>query len=176
MKDITFKNLTDEQINAIKVLLGDACEMEEQKEEVPSFPEMDDDYYFLYSNADIGETQYTGTTSDENRELIGNCFKTKEEAKFEAERLEVLYEMKKFAEPEDYEWDGINYHDFLYYDVLCDTLLIGSSRCSKYTGIYFKTRDDAKDCIKAVGADRIIKYYFRIKEEEKNNFIEKTKG
>ena len=30
MKDITFKNLTDEQINAIKILLGDACEMEEQ--------------------------------------------------------------------------------------------------------------------------------------------------
>ena len=84
--------------------------------------------------------------------------------------------MKQFAEPEDFAWDGINYHDYLYYDILCDTILIGSSRCSRYTGIYFKTRDDIKDCIEAVGEDRIKKYYFGIKEEEVNNFIEKTKN
>ena len=168
MKDITFKNLTNEQINAIKVLLGDACEIEEQKEEeVPFFPAVGDGYYFLYSNGDIGDTAYAGTTNDITREFMGNCFKTKEEAKFEAERLKVIHEMKKFAEPEDFEWDGINYHDYIYYDILCDTILIGSSRCSRYTGIFFKTRDDVKDCIKAVGEDRIKKYYFGIKEEDK---------
>ena len=31
MKNVTFKNLTEEQINAIKVLLGDACNIEEQR-------------------------------------------------------------------------------------------------------------------------------------------------
>jgi len=171
MKDITFKNLTDEQINAIKVLLGGACEIEEQKEEekeeIP-FPKKGDKFYFLLSDGEIDYEYYNPTSYiHADRISTGNCFKTEEEAKFEVERLKVIHEMKKFAEPEDFGWDGINYHDYLYYDILCDTILIGRSRCSKYTGIFFKTRDDIKDCIKAVGEDRIKKYYFGIKKEDK---------
>lgn len=169
MKDITFKNLTDEQINAIKVLLGDACEIEEQKEEeeIP-FPKKGDKFYFLLSDGGIDYEYYSPTSRiHADRISMENCFRTEEEAKFEVERCKVIHEMKKFAEPEDFGWDGINYHDYLYYDILCDTILIGSSRCSKYTGIFFKTRDDIKDCIKAVGEDRIKKYYFGIKEEDK---------
>ena len=178
MKDITFKNLTDEQINAIKVLLGDACEIEEQKEEeVPFFPAVGDDYYFLYSNGDIGDTQYTGTTSDMTREYMGNCFKTKEEAKFEVERLKVIHEMKEFAEPEDYAWDNSNVHyTFVYNTSSKDSLEIQGYYTFKISGIYFKSSSDAGDCIEAVGEDRIKKYYFGIKEEEVNNFIEKTRN
>ena len=166
MKDITFKNLTDEQINAIKVLLGDACEIEEQKEKKKdSFPKNGDKFYFLLSDGEVDYEHYSLTSCiHADRISVGNCFRTKEEVEFEVERRKVLHEMKQFAEPEDFEWDGNNYHDYIYYDVLRDTILIGNARCSKYTGIFFKTRDDAKDCIKAVGEDRIKKYYFGIKE------------
>lgn len=176
MKDITFKNLTDEQINAIKVLLGDACEIEEQKEEEVPFLAVGDDYYFLYSNGDIGDTQYTGTTSDITREFMGNCFKTKEEAKFEVERLKVIHEMKKFAESEDYVWDGENSHHYIYYNFCCDAIRTGYTYSYKKSTIFFKSTDDIRDCIEAVGEDRIIKYYLGVKEEEVNNFIEKTRN
>jgi len=173
MKDITFKNLTDEQINAIKVLLGDACEIEE---EVPFFPMVGDDYYFLYSNGDIGDTQYTGTTSDMTREFMGNCFKTKEEAEFEVERLKVIHEMKKFAEPEDYEWDGENSHHYIYYNFCCDGIRTGHTYSYKKNAIFFKSTEDINACVEAVGEDRIIKYYLGVKEKERNNFIEKTRN
>jgi hypothetical protein len=177
MKDITFKNLTDEQINAIKVLLGDACEIEEQKEEeVPFFPAVGDDYYFLYSNGDIGDTQYTGTTSDITREFMGNCFKTKEEAKFEVERLKVIHEIKKFAEPEDYAWDGENTHYHIYYNFCCNAIRTGYTYSYKKDTVFFKSKEDINACIEAVGEDRIIKYYLGVKEEEVNNFIKKTRN
>lgn len=180
MKDITFKNLTEEQINAIKVLLGDACEIEEQKEEekeeIP-FPKKGDKFYFLLSDGEIDYEYYNPTSRiHADRISTGNCFKTEEEAKFEVERRKVIHEMKKFAEPEDYVWDGENSHHYIYYNFCCDAIRTGHTYSYKKNVIFFKSTDDIRDCIEAVGEDRIIKYYLGVKEEEVNNFIEKTRN
>lgn len=170
MKDVTFKNLTDEQINAIKVLLGDACEIEEQAEEekdLPSFPLAGDNYYFSYSDGEIGDKLYSPTShNDIDRVSMGNCFRTEEEAKFEIERLKVLQEMKRFEEPKDYKWNGINNHHYIY-GVLnnTNTIKVGYIWTCKSNDIYFKSEKDVKACVEAVGEDRIKKYYLRIEEE-----------
>lgn len=168
MKDVTFKNLTDEQVNAIKVLLGDACDIEEQTEEekeFPSFPLAGDNYYFSYSDGEIGDKLYSpASPNDIDRVSMGNCFKTKEEAKFEIERLKVLQEMKKFAEPKDSEWDGNDSHYYIYYYSLGEDVEIGWATACKSNDIYFKSEEDTKACLDAVGEDRIKKYYLRIGE------------
>lgn len=171
MKDITFKNLTDEQINAIKVLLGDACEIEEQieeKEEIP-FPKKADKFYFLLSDGGIDYAYYSPTSPiHADRISIGNCFRTEEEAEFEVERRKVIHEMKKFAELKNYKWDSFNDHHYIYYHFsdLYDNnaVLIGNANTCKSDEIYFKSEEDAKACIEAVGEDRIKKYYFETKE------------
>ena len=165
MKDITFKNLTDEQINAIKVLLGDACEIEEQKEEDTSFPKNGEKFYYSLSDGEIDYECYSPTSAIHmDRISMGNCFRTKEEAEFEVERLKVIHEMKKFVEPEDYAWDGENYHYYIYYNICSNDIHYGNTYSYKKDTISFKSLDDAKACVEAVGEDRIKKYYFRIRE------------
>ena len=164
MKDITFKNLTDEQINAIKVLLDDACEIEEEKD--TSFPKNGDEFYFILSDGEIDSKYYSPTSSiDMDCISMGNCFKTEEEAEFEVERLKVIHEIKKFTEPEDYAWDNKNCHyTFVYNTSSKNCLEIQGYYTFKTGSIYFKSSSDINACIEAVGEDRIKKYYFGIKE------------
>ena len=166
-RDVTF-NLTEEQINAIKVLIGKDCNTEEQKEEeVPSFPQEGDTYYYLYSDGAVGYDKYHAVFDTEiNRLSLGNYFKTKEEAEFEVERLKVLHEMKQFAEPKDYKWDSFNEHHYIYCRFLNNNnfVEIGNLNSCKSDEIYFESEEDAKACIKAVGEDRIKKYYLGIED------------
>lgn len=168
MKDITFKNLADEQINAIKVLLGDACETEGQvEEEETPFPVTGDVFYSIFSDGEVDSCVFYDSSFDTDRISMGNCFRTEEEAEFEVERLKVIHSMKRFTEPKNYAWDGINYHYYFYYDHHQGEIKIGSSRYYKYGGIYFEAEVNAQNCMNAVGEDRIKKYYFGIKEEDK---------
>lgn len=162
-RDVTFKNLTEEQINAIKVLLGDACDIEQQEEEQKeeeetSFPKYGSKYYFIDGD-EVCESFWYDDMIDRGRLSLGNCFKTREEAEFKVERLKVLHEMKKFAEPKDYAWDEHNFHYYIYYRFSCDDIGIDFVISSKSNDIYFKSREDAEACIEAVGKDKIKKYY-----------------
>ena len=166
MKNVTFKNLTEEQINAIKVLLGDACDIEEKMEEdeASAFPSEGDEFFYILSDGGIADDLYAIGPTDRGRQSIGNIFKTQEEAEFEAERLRVIHEMKKFAFLENDAWNIDISHYYFYYDVAGNFIDIGSSYAIKRQDVYFKSRGDAKACLDEVGEDRIKKYYFRIED------------
>lgn len=167
-RSITFNNLTEEQINAIKVLIGDDCNIEEQKEkEEAEFPKYGSEYYYI--DYEVCKSAWCDDAIDKNRLSVGNIFKTREEAEFEVERLKVIHEMKQFAEPKDYEWDSFNEHYYIYYRFMNymntnDVVEIGHVNSCKSDEIYFKSEKDAKACIEAVGEDRIKKYYLRIED------------
>ena len=168
MKDITFKNLTDEQINAIKVLLGDACEIEEQEgEENFPFPSYGGEYYFIDSTNEVCHSIWSDDEIEIERLSLGNCFETREKAEFMSERLKVLHDMKRFTEPKNYAWDGQNNHYYFYYDYLQGDIKIGNTCYYKYNSIYFESKVNAQNCMSATGEDRIKKYYFGIKEGDK---------
>lgn len=172
MKNITFKNLTEEQINAIKVLLGDACDIEEKvEEEILSFPQSGDRYCLICADGNIGYDSYDpDSDTDKARLSLGNIFNTYEDAEFEVERLKVLHEIKQFAEPEDYEWNGDNEHYYMYWSFLAtDTVRIGRCSTCKSNHIYFKSFEDAEACIKTVGEDRIKTYYLKVKEPDRED-------
>lgn len=96
---------------------------------------------------------------------IGNMFLTEEDAEFAIERLEVIAELKKYAkEFSDEEWlnQSIVKH-FIIFDYEDHTINIGYVCSTKVSDIYFETEEKAQEATKAVGEDRVKKYYLGVK-------------
>ena len=98
---------------------------------------------------------------DERYFAVGGIFRVEADAEFALERLKVLAEMQEWAGNWNDQYticvdpcDGTNLYVF-------DRLLWTSGE------MRFATKEDAENCIKAVGADRIKKYYFMIPEGER---------
>lgn len=139
----------------------------EIEEDIPKPPHPrwkpgDDDIYYVVLGIGFF-TQHIWSKSDFDYERydIGNVFKSFKEAEFAIERLKVLAEMR--------EWEGHNYDGtYIYYHKPSDEIMIDwdgdSTNC--YGDIRFKCVDDAENCVKAVGKERIKKYYFRIPDNE----------
>lgn len=164
------KNNVEGLLNALANFSGKPFRLEEIEEaedvqEEKKWPQDEDTYYFIGSDGKIIEGAfYADALFCKDILPIGNCFKTKEEAEFEVERLKVLAEMKKFAEPEGREWDGNTNHWCIYYECVVDSIKFLCKFECKYDGIYFESGEKAQECVKTVGEDRIKKYYLGIKE------------
>lgn len=88
---------------------------------------------------------------------IGNCCRTEEEAEFALERLKVIQELREFA-CEKLNDDNIRWYLYLTRGCVCISWLK-----SLQGDLCFQTEQDAEAAIKAVGEERIKKYYFGIK-------------
>ena len=138
----------------------------EQQEPEEKWPQDHNEYYFMFSDGDIGYEYFHAYSpaNDDRRLTFGNCFRTKEEAEFEAERLKVLAEMKKFAEPKDRKWDGINEHWGIWVNMTNKTIYYARVSHHKTNCIYFESREKAEKCVETIGEDQIMKFYARIGE------------
>lgn len=151
-----------EQIKEMKLATAEA---ESPKPPHPRWkPEQGVYYYCIEANSLSPVSFYyydaDRTTVHKTNIEIGNVFRTKAEAEFAAERLKVIAEMR--------EWAG-NSHDgaYIYYHRPSDEIMIDWNGDSTYCfgDIRFKCVDDAENCVKAVGKERLKKYYFMIPEE-----------
>ena len=143
----------------------DKLEPVEATKAVDEFPQYTDKYFFIYCDGDVCESVFSGNDIAESRLSIGNMFRTKEEAEFASEKLKVIAELKKYAEPKEREWDGENQHWCISYDIFCKEFVIIHAAELKCRDIYFKSGIDAKKAIEAVGEDRLKKYYFEVEDE-----------
>ena len=175
MKEREYKfTLTEE--NKIKVeqflkLLDidtDIVEAENVKESEENEQWKDGDvYYYIDSDGQVVHNYFFLQSLPATRRLVmGNCFKTREEAEFELERLNIISEIKKFAESEDKEWDGINRHWYPYYDITDSSIKYTYKLSYKSYGIYFASEEEAQKCVNTIGEDRIKKFYLGIKGDE----------
>ena len=130
--------------------------------EEEEFPQSGDTYWY-YDEYGVSYDIFQEYNEDIKRLRIGNCFKTKEEAEFELERLEVIAEMKKFAEPENSIWDGNVAHCYICWNSH-RSIMINVNYEYKSDLIYFLSSEIAQKCIDSVGEDRIKKYYLRVEE------------
>lgn len=126
-------------------------------------PKLNDGEKYYYNEHDGSTFGYfwNDTDWDFGRFAIGNVFLTEKAAKFAAERLKVLAEMREWSgKPNDPYQLVIDYNisEFIVNRIDFPYLTNGEMR--------FATKDDAENCIKAVGADRIKKYYFMIPEDK----------
>ena len=166
---LTISEETKDKIEQFLKLLNvdaDIVEAENVKEpEEKEWPQDVDDYYYIHSDGSISRSVfYLNDSFCKNTLSIGNCFRTREEAEFEAERLKVIAEMKKFAEPEDKKWDGHNKHWCFLYDCNSVFIQVICKITFKHDGIYFESEEKARECVEAVGEDRIMKYYVGVEE------------
>lgn len=127
----------------------------------PAFPER---YYSIFHNGLPVLENWSGYSNDEREYEIGNIFRTRTEAEFEAERLKVLAEMREWAG----SWDDIYVLTYIGSKDIVSFSNVVMVR-NTFGEMRFATEKDAKNCIKTVGADRIKKYYFMIPEETNND-------
>lgn len=123
-------------------------------------PSNGDTYYMIDTCGGVCIQDWTGINNeiDKSRLSCGNVFKTRAEAEFAAERRNVLAEMQEWAG----KWDD-------KYILRCDEkkkieTYSQISPHKSYGEMRFATKEDAENCIGAVGEDRIKKYYFLIPE------------
>lgn len=164
----TMKNLKtkiEELVNEAYQKGYDDAKKEETVTEVnDGKPECGTKYWFVQSYGAIGTKTWCDDELDCEHLAIGNYFPSIEDCEFEIERLKVLAEMRRYAEPKDREWDGNNIHWYIYYGSTHNGLITCFSYCAKGNGIYFESEEIAQKVIETVGGERIKKYYCRVGE------------
>lgn len=159
------KNKIKETKKQIENLQKTVNNLEEQLNKTDSRwkPEWNENYYYIQPN---GTTAFTNNLSDTDQDIIaiGNCFKTKEEAEFEVERLKVVAELKEFAFEPDWKIRGYRDKYVLAYNHYSEELVYCTDTWRQRDNIYFETEADVENAIKQVGEDRILKFLFGVEK------------
>ena len=143
----------------------DKLEPVEATKVTDEFPQIGDEYFCICGDGHVFKTKVIDDDLDANRMAIGNVFRTQEEAKFAVEKLRVIAELKKYAEPKNRKWTGMNAHYwYAVYDIFVKKIILLRNDYCKYLDIYFKSKEDAEKAIEAVGEERLKKYYFEVDE------------
>lgn len=170
-KTIDISVLPEAEQDLIKALFEKCCErvkpkVVEVKRKVWK-PKIGEHYWYLSGDGNIGTITWCGSKLDADRYKLGNCFRTEEEAKFAREKKKVEVELERYGKehnnPAKEEWDGINTHYRIGYDLADDDLVTTSAITIRRIGdIYFTSKEVAKDAANKIGTKRIIKYLFDV--------------
>lgn len=155
MEDRLFKELEEIRAKLEKI----EKEIKEKEKNGKWKPEKGDIYRFISNSGDTASSKWDNDNIDGGRYLIGNCYQTQEECEFAREKLKVIAKLKEFSESEDAVWNGMNPHYYIGWNCTACEVNIYSSFVIKQNEIYFALKDDIVKAIKAVGKDRIRKYY-----------------
>lgn len=161
---INMNNLTDEERTTLLSLVKKANKSDSKVWK----PEYDMDYYFIRNNGQICYTNWIKSDIDKERFILGNFFKTEEEAEFALERQKVITELKRYMlehNEKEIDWyDHCVLKYYIQYDYVNDTLNIASTRYYKnnISSMYFTSDKIAQAAIEAIGEERIKKYYFDV--------------
>lgn len=127
-------------------------------------PERGERYYCVTHCGEI-TTFLFNSSFDLDAYVQGNCFKTKEEAEFEVERRKVIAELSDYAEGDEAVWDGNTKHWFICYSFYEKEVVYDYYQTWKSVQLYFPSIEAAEAAVKAVGEERVKKYYLGIKED-----------
>lgn len=145
----------------LKVLKERIAELEEQAKKEKEFLENGDVYWYVDNDTEVMSLEWCDSGYSPNRLSIGNVFHTKEQAEFAVEKLKVEAELRKFSRP--FDEDNTNY--FIELSRFDKTLTIADDECWQIQGtIYFESTKIANEAIDTIGAERIKKYIFGVKE------------
>lgn len=160
---INMENLSDEERNTLLSLIEKA---NKPKSKVWK-PEYGEEYYFIRNNGQICYTPWINVDADKESFVLGNCFKTEEEAKFALEKLKVITELKRFAiEHNEGEIDWNDNKQYKY--ILCFDHDENCVNIDMFTWVQyqhaFTSREIAEQAIKEIGEERLKKYYFEVND------------
>lgn len=159
---VNLENLKDNEREQLLALIEKA-----NKKPKRFKPEKDGAYWFVNSCGDVKYRPYNGYMVLERYDL-NNCFETKEEAEFEAEKREVIAELEIFAieNNDEVDWnDNHQYKHSIICNIVMNILEIDYCQYTRSQGtIYFSSEKLCEQAIEKVGADRIKKYLFGVEK------------
>lgn len=130
-------------------------------------PEVRDFYWFINPHGEVVETDWLSDNYDKFRYKTRNCFKTKEEAEDELERILFVNEVRDFIDEENEGWepDFNSRLDNIYrinvkknkLDISYDSGEFGYRLASLYK--YFKSREIGKKILAKFNNEKLIKYW-----------------
>ena len=124
-------------------------------------------YWSVWGFGDVFSRTWDGMNDDEGYWLMGNCFRTREEAEFYKEKLLVTAELQRFANEynEEIDWENTLTKKWrIYYNFIERKILFSDWFSSKFSDICFSSRELCEQAIETIGEDRIKKYYFGVEE------------
>lgn len=122
-----------------------------------------DEYYWIAYNGTIVISTWYDNGEDSRVRAIGNCFLTREEAKFEVERRKVEAILLKYGRRE-FKYDENNCYMYYIHDESSIEISYYKS-CQDLGAIYFDTEELCRKAIDEAGEDNIKKYIFGVDAE-----------
>lgn len=132
--------------------------------DVEEWPNIGREYWIVTASGEPASSNWDNDSCDNLRIRIGNVFRTEQDAKFAAERLKVLAEMRKFISDKSPIANGKHY--IIAWNNYGKQIDIYPVNGVIYTSVCFETYNDAETCIFAIGEERLKKYYFGAKDDE----------
>ena len=119
-----------------------------------------DKYFFINEEGVVGKSRWDNRNIDINRFLQGNIFKTKEEAKLESKRRDLLAKFREFRDVYNEGWkpDWTDFDEAKWSAVLSEGKLSALSvyaNNSFDTFGHFKNREDCQRAIELFGEEII---------------------
>lgn len=152
----------EERIAKLEKELAELKAEIKQEQTEDDMPCAGDIYNAIASGGRVELYEWSGCAFDKGCYEIGNVFSTKEDAEFVVEKLKVIRELKQFAELKEKAWDSEDAHFYIEWDFTLRRINIDRNYTRKGNCIYFDSVYMAENAIKAVGEDRIKKYYLEV--------------
>lgn len=162
--NVNLNNLTEEERNTLLALVEKSVKEPESKVWKPKENET---YYYVRTNGTVTTADWTNDRFDNVTYVLGNCYRTEKEAKFALEKQKVYAELKRFAQEHnetEIDWNNDTQRKYyLYYNFDHDCLIMDFNYKVKYpNAIYFTSKEIAEQAIKAIGEERIKRYYLEV--------------
>ena len=160
---IIMENLSNEEREQLMHLI----EKSSKKTSKMWKPELGDQFYIILSNGDVFKQAWDGGPNDEHFYLIGNIFRTKEEAKEEVERIKLLTQWKHLsveAGEDENPWDSDKRHWYVYYDYGLKILDMSFNDTFNSGKVYLPSVKSLKNAIETVGEENVKRYVLGVKE------------
>ena len=160
--NVNFENLTEDERAELERLV-DKSNKRSSQDFRPHFGEQ---YFYINERGEVDSLYNHNLKYDKMCYLIGNYFKTEEEAEFEGERLKVNAELKRMAKAwNTCEIDWEDEQQLKYYLRYSSEGISWASTSLLQTGtIYFTDKEACKAAIAFIGEERLKKYYFGVKQ------------
>ena len=160
--NVNFENLTEDERAELERLVDKS-----NKSSLQGFrPHYGEQYFYIDERGEVNFFYNRNSPYDKMCYSIGNCFKTKEEAEFEVEKLKIVAQLKRMAKAwNTCEIDWEDEQQLKYYLRYSSEGICWASTSLLQTGaIYFTDKEFCKAAIAFIGEERLKKYYFGVKK------------
>lgn len=131
-------------------------------------PKIEEEFYYINEIIEVVNDCNDNFNIDKKHIEIGNCFKTKEEAQFVADKIKYTLMFKHYVEEhsEPIDWENAKQEKWcICYNYVANDIQFDCDFKHKSQGtVYASSEQILKDAIEYVGEDNVIKYVLGVEE------------